>query len=75
LIGGGLPVGGTPVPAGAVHLDCNARPSTQVSAVSALAITATGSLQMEGCGKITVAIPPSAGAALALRWRWRCVTG
>jgi len=70
LIGGGLPVGGTPVPAGAVHLDCNARPSTQVSAVSALAITATGSLQMEGCGKITVAIPPSAGAALALALRY-----
>lgn len=68
LIGGGLPVGGTPVPAGAVHLDCNARPSTQVSAVSALAITATGSLQMEGCGKITVAIRwRCAGAGAALR--------
>ena len=68
LVGGGQPAGGTPVPAGAVHLDCNATPSTAVSTVSALAITATGSLQMESCGKVTVAIPPSAGGALALRY-------
>ena len=68
LVGGGLPAGGTPVPSGAVHLECNATPSTQVSTVSALAITATGSLQMEGCGRITVAIPPSVSGALALRY-------
>jgi hypothetical protein len=68
LAGGGFPTGGTAVPASALHLDCNASASTQTSSVSALTIPVTGSLQMEGCGKITVQIPPSAPGALALRY-------
>jgi hypothetical protein len=68
LTGGGLPAGGTAVPASALQLSCNATASTQMSGVSALTIPAAGSLQMEGCGKITVKIPPSALGALALRY-------
>jgi hypothetical protein len=64
----GLPVGGTAVPASAVHFDCNAFVSSQANTVSTLEISATGSLQMLGCGKITVQIPPSATGALALRY-------
>lgn len=68
LTGGALPAGGTAVPSSALHLDCNASASTQASSVSALTIPAAGSLQMEGCGKVTVQIPPSAHGALALRY-------
>jgi hypothetical protein len=68
LTGGGLPVGGAAVPASALHLDCNAALPTQSNTVSSVAISATGSLQMESCGKITVQIPPSAKGALALRF-------
>jgi len=56
------------VPASAMHLDCNASVSTQQSIVSSLVISSTGSLQMEGCGKITVQVPSSAKGALALRY-------
>jgi hypothetical protein len=68
LQSGGLPVGGAAVPASALQLSCNATASTQPSAVSALTIPVTGSVQMEGCGKITVRIPPSTRSALALRY-------
>ena len=56
------------MPAGDVHLSCNASASTAPSTVSALVITATGSLRMEGCGTVTVQIPASAKGALALRY-------
>ncbi len=68
LTGSGLPAGGSPVPAGALHLACNASSSTQQSTASAVVISSTGSLQMEGCGKITVQVPATAKGALALRY-------
>ncbi len=68
LTGQGLPSGGTAVPSGDVKLECNAGASTTQSTVSAVAITSTGSLQMEGCGKVTVQIPASEKGALALRY-------
>ena len=64
----GLPVGGTAVPASALHFDCNASAAPQASTVSTLEISATDSLQVLGYGKITVQIPPSAAGALALRY-------
>jgi hypothetical protein len=68
LTGSGLPAGGAPVPSADVHLDCNASVSTTQSTVSDLVISATGSQQLGGCGKVTVRIPAPAKGALALRY-------
>ncbi len=68
LANGGLPAGGTPVPTSSIQLACNATAATAPGTVSAVVVKSTGSLQMEGCGKITVKIPAPAKGTLALRY-------
>ncbi|HWE61899.1 MAG TPA: hypothetical protein VHB98_09315 [Chloroflexota bacterium] len=68
LTGGGLPAGGTPVAASAMQLTCNVSRSTTSSTVTQVTVPMTGSLQMEGCGKVSVSIPANAQGALALRY-------
>ncbi len=64
-----MPLGGVPVPASAPHLDCNAAALSQASTVSAIAISATTALELQGgCSKVTIQVAATATGALALRY-------